>query len=89
MLLPLVLLAHYLGWRIGRRSAADAGEMRRGRSVFERLDFIRAVRPHAAAGPYAVVRFQTFGGAFLITAWLLVLLLFSAQDSSPFIYFQF
>ena len=89
MLLPLVVLGHYLGWRIGRCAVAEPGKMLQGRSVFEHLIFIQAVRPHAAAGVYAVVRFRTFGGAFLMAAWVLVLLLFSAQDSSPFIYFQF
>ena len=89
LLLPLVVIAHYLGWRIARRADTEYPDSCRREPVFERLGFVQAVRPHRAAGLYTVLRFETFGGVFIVAGWLLLLALFSALDTSPFIYFQF
>lgn len=44
---------------------------------------------HVAADSYPVLRSVGFASAFVITAWLVILLLFVPQHRSPFIYFQF
>ncbi len=44
---------------------------------------------HTMVPSYATARLPLFAGAFLTTAWLLVLYLFIPLHRSPFIYFQF
>jgi alginate O-acetyltransferase complex protein AlgI len=44
---------------------------------------------HMMVPSYATARLPLFAGAFLTTAWLLVLYLFIPLHRSPFIYFQF
>jgi alginate O-acetyltransferase complex protein AlgI len=88
LLLPLVIVAHYIGIRAARAAGGDS-LVARARSVFAGVETVEAVRPHRAAGIYAILQLETFMGAFTVTAWLLVLALFCELKSSPFIYFQF
>ena len=48
-----------------------------------------AVRPHRAAGIYVLLPLPGFVGRFLLMAWLLLIWVFAAVETSPFIYFQF
>ncbi|HUR37125.1 MAG TPA: MBOAT family O-acyltransferase [Terriglobales bacterium] len=76
MLLPLVITAHVIG-KIAERAPRP---FKVGPIIF---------RKHPISGSWALVRVQGFAGAFLLTAWLLLLLLFATVNVSPFIYFQF
>lgn len=89
--LPVVIAAHWLGRFIdapnsGLRSIpvpAFAQELYR--DAGDRL----AVKPHPTSGYYFMLPLPGFFGAVLTTAWVLLLYLFSAVQTSPFIYFQF
>ena len=57
--------------------------------IWERAGTHFAVRPHPAAGLYVLLPVPGLVGGFVLTTWLLLIALFAAVDSSPFIYFQF
>ena len=73
LLLPLVAAAHAVGW------LAERG----------RLGGPLVARRHRVSGVWVLVPLPGFMGAFLLTAWLLLVYLFASIDTSPFIYFQF
>ena len=92
LLLPLVAAAHWVGAQAGglplvrpRRVRAPAWAA----GLYARAGVPFAVRPHPAAGVYVLLPLPGFVGTFVLTAWLLVILLFAAVQSNPFIYFQF
>ncbi|HUJ50660.1 MAG TPA: MBOAT family O-acyltransferase [Bryobacteraceae bacterium] len=79
LVLPLVIAAHAIGIMAER----NVGPLVRAqlRAWFQ-------VRSNRLAGVYVLLR-PGFLGAFLITSWALVLLLFGATGASPFVYFRF
>ena len=95
MLLPLVVLAHAIGAYVAfrERNYATAGgkvpppPLLRG--VYERARSRFAVRPHRAAGVYALLPVGTFAGALILTIWMVGLFLLASTRTSPFIYFRF
>ncbi|MEO5937203.1 MAG: MBOAT family protein [Terriglobales bacterium] len=80
MLLPLIVGAHVLA----RYAEAKTGNARRF-SLKNLLTF----RRHSISGVWILIPQPGFAGAFLLTTWLLLLLLFATTNVSPFIYFQF
>ena len=48
-----------------------------------------ALKPHPASGPYVLLPVPGLIGGAVLTLWLLLVALFSAIASNPFIYFQF
>lgn len=90
MLLPLVLFAHW----VGIMAARQAGERNSGllawplpAGVPERVRF--AIRRTRLAGVYVGLPRSLFLESCTLTAIALVLFLFAAIQTSPFIYFQF
>jgi alginate O-acetyltransferase complex protein AlgI len=93
-LLPIVIFAHIVG-------VVGARQMKNSRSdqwapapgilnrLYEGMKARFAFRPSQIAGIYVLVPFPGFVGAFILTAWILIIYLFASVDSSPFIYFQF
>ena len=98
LLLPLVILGHALGWL-----AAKQARERRGwrtvvaprflASLYRRAGSGRprpfALRPHPSSGLYVLLPPVGFACGLALTSWILLLILFSATNTSPFIYFQF
>ena len=94
LLLPLVVLGHWLGEIASRQAEAgtDPGWVpapRWAARIWERAGTRFAVRPHPAAGLYVLLPVPGLLGSFVLTTWLLLIALFAAIESSPFIYFQF
>jgi alginate O-acetyltransferase complex protein AlgI len=93
LLLPIVVLGHWLG-----KVASDQSESGKARwvpapswaaEIWNNAGTRFAVRPHPAAGLYILLPVPGFLGGFVFATWLLMIALFAAIDSSPFIYFQF
>jgi alginate O-acetyltransferase complex protein AlgI len=80
LLLPLVAVAHAAGAWHARRASEHAGHA----TGSDRLPI--HVNPGAAM---SVIPSSAFAGAFVLTAWLVLLFLFTPLHRSPFIYFQF
>ena len=76
--LALIVLGHALGLAARKGNAAE---------WFSRFDAEVVEAP--LAGTSVRLGARTFGGAFLVTFWVLGLFYFAAARSSPFIYFQF
>lgn len=95
LLLPLVLLGHWLGGIAGNQAEAAGSDPRWvpaprwAARIWDRAGTRFAVRPHPAAGLYVLLPVPGFVGGFVLTTWLLLIAMFAAIDSSPFIYFQF
>ena len=98
LLLALVIMAHAIGWLAANR--ARLGPMARKvapprlLAVFyaqERSRRLRpfALRPHPNAGLYVLLPPAGFMSAFGLTVWILLVLIFGATNTNPFIYFQF
>ena len=84
MLLPLVVGAHILG-----RYAEARLETRTRDSRRFWLKNLLVFRRHPISGVWILIPRPGFSSAFLLTAWLLLLLLFATVNVSPFIYFRF
>jgi alginate O-acetyltransferase complex protein AlgI len=81
ILLPIVGVAHLLGVIGARARVATRDEM---------LDVLRIRRPTRSMVPMRLAMpAGTIAGAFVVTAWLIMLFLFSPLSHSPFIYFRF
>jgi len=78
--LVLVVCGHVAGLWIERARTSGG--------VIQRLFDIR-VKEHPLSGRQLVFGLATVGGAFLTTSVVLIVALFGALDSSPFIYFRF
>jgi len=95
LLIPLVIFGHWLGIIVARQSTVPGARASRIPApawlagIYERAASRFALRPHPAAGAYVLVPLPGFVGGFVLTSWLLLLALFAAIQSSPFIYFQF
>jgi hypothetical protein len=95
LVMPLVVLGHLFGvLAAGQARTATATPERVpppawATGLYRRAGGAFAVRPHEAAGLYVLLPLPGFAGGFVLTAWLLVVLVFSAMKTSPFIYFQF
>jgi hypothetical protein len=79
LVLPIVIVAHLVGI-----TAARSTELTVHANI--RASFI--VRSSRLSGVYVVLR-PRFLGAFLLTSWVLAVLLFGATGANPFVYFQF
>jgi alginate O-acetyltransferase complex protein AlgI len=94
LLLPLVLLGHWLGVLASTQAQATANPPcvpapRWAARIWERARACFAVRPHPAAGLYVLLPVPGFIGGFVLATWVLLIGLFAAINSTPFIYFQF
>ena len=74
IVLPLVIAAHAIGIMAQRQGA-------------QLRDWFQ-VRSNRLSGVYVLLR-PRFLGAFLMTSWALLVLLFGATGASPFVYFRF
>jgi alginate O-acetyltransferase complex protein AlgI len=94
-LAPFVVLGHVVGIVIARQERTKGIGDRAipvpacAKSLYARSGSRFAVRPHPAAGAYALLPIPGFAGAFGLTVWAVGLLLFATIDTNPFIYFQF
>lgn len=94
-IIPAVVVAHGLGLYAAKRQSAPGASARRTpppnwlRPLYEGNGFRFAVRPHPAAGQYVLLPLPGLVGGFLVTVWLLAIVLFATFDARPFIYFQF
>jgi alginate O-acetyltransferase complex protein AlgI len=98
VLLPVIALAHWLGFLAARR-AKETGARRivHAPAFFAALykrpeakhDQAFALRPHPNAGLYVLLPPAGITFAFILTTWILVVLVFAAANTTPFIYFQF
>jgi hypothetical protein len=95
LLLPLVVVAHWLGGIASRQASALGADPQWvqppawAARIWQSAGTYFAVRPHPAAGLYVLLPVPGFVGGLVLTTWLLLIGLFAAIDSSPFIYFQF
>src|SRR5207237_698855 len=95
LLFPLVAVGHLLGALASRQAGSPAAEPKRAppprwiEGLYAASSGRFAVKPHRAAGWYVLLPLPGFVGAYVLTAWVLLLFLFAAVNSSPFIYFQF
>jgi alginate O-acetyltransferase complex protein AlgI len=93
LLIPIVVGAHW----IGKVASDQARGVRKRRvpapawaaQIWNGSGTPFAVRPHPVAGLYVLLPVPGFFGGLMLTTWLLVIALFAAIDSNPFIYFQF
>jgi alginate O-acetyltransferase complex protein AlgI len=94
-LLPVVIAAHLIGVVVARQESGSGGGARAipapawAVRVYRRAGSRFAIRPHPAAGAYALLPMRGFPGALVLTVWVVGLFLFATIDTSPFIYFQF
>jgi hypothetical protein len=91
--LPIIIAAHIIGVKANRGYLLTAWRIRILRpawlvSLQENMRAFAAVRSNQQSPVYVVTR-PTFLGAFVLTSWILALLLFGATGANPFIYFQF
>jgi alginate O-acetyltransferase complex protein AlgI len=95
MLLPLIVVAHGVGVLVARQERAPGSRATNiaapawAKRLYTAAGSRFATRPHPAAGPYMLLPLRSFIGAFVVTVWLVGLLLFATIESTPFIYFQF
>lgn len=95
LLLPLVVVAHWIGHQAERMGCVPGPRPRRipapawAARWFAGAGVPFAVRPHPAAGIYVLLPLPGFVGGFLLMAWLLLVWLFASVETNPFIYFQF
>jgi alginate O-acetyltransferase complex protein AlgI len=95
LLIPIVILGHWLGGIAGRQAEVPGANPRWvpaprwAAQIWGLTGTPLAVRPHPAAGLYLLLPVPGFIGGFALGAWVLMIALFAAIDSSPFIYFQF
>jgi alginate O-acetyltransferase complex protein AlgI len=93
MILPFVVLAHWIGRYANAGVEMVPGQRRMYAPLWaEGLYFGTsrfAIRPHPQAGTYALLPTNGLVLGFLLTTWAAVFYLFAAVNSSPFIYFQF
>lgn len=93
MLLPFILVAHVMG-RLCEEIAGRASRQRRLAAssalnlIYDKAQPTLAYRSRHS-GWYLLLPLPGFAGGFILTMWLLGLLLFSVVESKPFIYFQF
>ena len=93
LLLPLVFAAHYLGAAASYISKLHPGRRTPAPAVLQNLYFgtndTFALKPHPASGSYVLLPIPGSAGGFVLAGWILLVWLFSAVNTSPFIYFQF
>jgi alginate O-acetyltransferase complex protein AlgI len=91
ILIPVIAIAHGIGVYTARavKHGRKVSNPRWLAAVYRSSQEKLAVRPHRRSGAYFLLPWPGFTGGFIVTLWLLVLVLFSASTSSPFIYFQF
>ncbi len=90
LLLPIVIVGHMLGllaarqYRLNPYRALAASWLK---WLYGQQRF--AVKPHSFAGIFIILPPQPFLNTVLVTIWVLMLVLLSPTETSPFIYFQF
>lgn len=92
LVLPIVIAAHIIGVKAARGYLITAWRIKILRpawlaSLQQNVRAFSSVRSRQS-GVYVLTR-PTFLGAFVLTGWILALLLFGAIGINPFIYFQF
>lgn len=94
LLVPLVVVAHWLGSMVEGRAI----RLRKPRYIsapawarrwYQNLNGRFALKPHKASGYYVLLPLPGFAGGFVLTVWLLVLFMFAVTYRNVFIYFQF
>jgi alginate O-acetyltransferase complex protein AlgI len=93
VVLPVVLLGHFLGVLASKSMASQATDGVRP-ADWHFLDNVLnkgllASKPHSASGIYTILRLHNAVGIFALTVWATMLLLLAPIKSNPFIYFQF
>jgi alginate O-acetyltransferase complex protein AlgI len=95
LLLPLVILGHFIGAVAARQSMAVPSKPKRivppkwAAALYAGNHDCFALKPHKRAGIYVLLPLPGFAGGFALTVWLAIVYLFASIDTSPFIYFQF
>jgi hypothetical protein len=94
MLLPIVILGHWIGKIAERASSKCAFAHRvappnRMSRLYGDFGGIFAYRSRPYSGLYPLLPVPSFLGGFFLALWLVILLLFATTDTNPFIYFQF
>jgi alginate O-acetyltransferase complex protein AlgI len=95
LLLPLVVIGHAVGVLVHRQAFAPDARPRRAppprwaARLYRGANGRFGVKPHPAAGWYALLPLPGFVGAYVLTLWILVVYLLAPNDTNPFIYFQF
>jgi alginate O-acetyltransferase complex protein AlgI len=93
MIVPFVVLAHWLGRYANAGVELAAGQRKMYAPLWaEGLYYGTgrfAIRPHPMAGTYTLLPTNGLVLGFMLTTWIIVFYLFAAVNSSPFIYFQF
>jgi alginate O-acetyltransferase complex protein AlgI len=93
LLMPVVILAHWLGsstaGRVANTSQPWASAPGWAAPIWDAAGVQFAVRPHPLSGLYILLPVPGLLGGFIFMGWLLLIALFAAMDTSPFIYFQF
>jgi hypothetical protein len=93
MVLPIVIAGHLVGVFAAHRSAGT-GSARKLFPLVRHSSFAShrlgpfAIRTSRLSG-VSVLLLPNFLGGFLGASWVLVILLFSAIGTNPFVYFQF
>ena len=82
LVLPIVIAAHAIGFLASRHSRLKEDP----EGVLAPAPVLVSSNP--LSGVYVILR-PSFLGAFLITSWVLAVLLFGATGASPFVYFKF
>jgi alginate O-acetyltransferase complex protein AlgI len=91
----LVILGHAIGYLAARQAKTPGSVPRRIpppnsiKGLYSDLRNRFAFKPARMSGIYVLLPIPGFVGAFVLTCWLLIILLFSSLNTSPFIYFQF
>lgn len=94
LIIPAVIGAHYLGGVTEQLASARKGARRLGAPAWLKWAYVRsqlpyALRPHKQAGIYVLAPVPTFVGSFVLTLWVIGIVLFAQVNAQPFIYFQF
>jgi alginate O-acetyltransferase complex protein AlgI len=88
MLLPLVVLGHWLG-SLAMSEDTQTRWIAPSNPLKAFYDRRFGVRPHPLGGIYVLFPPHPFAMSFLLSTWLMVIYYFAPITSSPFIYFQF
>jgi alginate O-acetyltransferase complex protein AlgI len=84
VMLPWAVVLTVAGHLVGVLMENDSAILRR---LLEKIDAF--VDRGTISGPFVVLGWESTGGAFVTTAAVLIVYLFGATSTSPFIYFQF
>ena len=94
LVLPLVVVAHVIGVQVNRafRGAAPSVTVPPpawARATYRRAGAPFATRLHDAGAVHVLLPIPGLAGGFILTLWLLLVVVFGAMQTSPFVYLQF